>query len=637
MNKNLDNPLQNLFFGKDDAESDSSQGGLLKQGFLQTAAYEAALKGRKQLIIGRKGSGKSAICLMLKARSGNGACVSLVTPDEISGDEIRRFELSGITPEQSKVLVWRYVFVVQIAKYVLYLAKHYLGTESNCPNEIVAVRRFLIDNGEVDDLTIHEKFWRVLERIKLSISLDAFGANATAEIAPSQGIRANTQLDEIEKQLQKALNTLPKDNNRPRLLLLVDQLEKVWTNDRNSDLMVVGLLLASKHISGVFTSDIYPIIFLRLDIYDLLQFQNRDFFRTEEMHIAWDKEALLDLALTRAQASIGLDISSDDLWRNIFPSKVNGKKIEDFIIQHTLMRPREVIQLCNACVDSANANGHNKISENDVIEALRLYSNWKVSDLVSEYQINYPFLSRLFVLFTNTSFLISRQVLEQKLSKISDSLTNQYREYANIFSIDGILSILYGIGFLGVMRRNQATYNHIDSRTIEYYEAQFIIHPAFREALRSTSCIDLIPYQPGLLEANITQVFNEFNTESSARRSAVRHSRGNRSFRFVGYIQEICERIEIVAAKTNLPDEVRDEIRRNLKVIRADADRIRYEENEMDIYEFSNRILRFFTNLESRISENQFFEEVKNKELKYAISSALSELNKGLTYGEYLE
>jgi hypothetical protein len=45
-----DDALWNLFFGKDDAESDSAAGGLLRQGFLQTAAYEAALRGRKSLI-----------------------------------------------------------------------------------------------------------------------------------------------------------------------------------------------------------------------------------------------------------------------------------------------------------------------------------------------------------------------------------------------------------------------------------------------------------------------------------------------------------------------------------------------------------------------------------------------------------
>lgn len=97
--------LKKLYFGKDDAESDFAKGGLLRAGFLRTTAFEEALSGTKSLIIGRKGSGKSAICLMLQAALSDEKRVSLVTPDEISADEIRRFQLPGIQPSQSKQLI----------------------------------------------------------------------------------------------------------------------------------------------------------------------------------------------------------------------------------------------------------------------------------------------------------------------------------------------------------------------------------------------------------------------------------------------------------------------------------------------------------------------------------------------------
>ncbi len=627
--------IWNLFFGKDDAESDNAEGGLLKQGFLQTTAYEAALNGRKSLIIGRKGSGKSAICLMLKARSGNGECVSLVTPDEISADEIRRFELTGITPEQSKVLVWRYVFAVQIAKYVLALAQHYFETEGDYPDEIKAVRRFLIDNGEVDDLRIHEKFWRVLERIKVSISLEAFGAKASTEIAPSPGLRANSQVDEIEKRIKIALDSIPRVGNRKKLILLVDQVEKVWSNDRNSDLMVIGLLLASKHISNSFTENVNCIVFLRLDIYDLLQFQNRDYFRTDEIHIAWDANALLDLAHSRSRASIGVEFDSNLLWQSLFPRRINGKSITEFIVQHTLMRPREIIQLCNACVDAAQKNGHTRIQESDVQEAVRLYSNWKVSDLVNEYQINYPFISRIFVLFTNTSFIIYRQILAQKLNQINKALCNQYKEYSpDVFSLNGVLTILYSIGFLGVIRNEQTTYVYNDPGTIEYYEMQFVIHPAFREALRSTSSVDLVPYE---FNANIAQIKNESSIGLSPRRGSIKAIRGSRGFLLVQYVIEMCERIEMVVAKSNLPEEVRNEVRQNLRSVSTDAENIRYANDEIYIYELSQRVLRFFTNFRRKLRESQLFEDKHNKELEYAVESFVRELERGLVDGEFRE
>jgi hypothetical protein len=639
--------LWNLFFGKDDAESDSAAGGLLRQGFLQTAAYEAALRGRKSLIIGRKGSGKSAICLMLKAKSDDGECVSLVTPDEISADEIRRFELAGITPEQSKVLVWRYVFAVQIAKYVLALSRCYFDTDAKLPEEIRAIRRFLIDNGEVDDLKIHEKFWRVLERIKVSISLEAFGTKLVTEMAPSPGIRANSQLDEIEKQIKIALEILPNKSKRPKLLLLVDQIEKVWSNDRNSDLMVIGLLLASKHTSNAFQrkddkgkdiKDVNCIVFLRLDIYDLLSFQNRDYFRGEEMHIAWDVNALVNLVVARAEASIGVKLPSDSLWKNLFPKKVNDKTITDFIVQHTLMRPREIIQLCNACVDAAQKNGHNCIEEEDVHEAVRLYSNWKVSDLVNEYQINYPFLSRLFVLFTNTSFLVSRNIFDQKLSKLIDALSNQYKEFSHVFSLDSILSILYSIGFLGVIRNEQTTFVYNDPGTIEYYETQFVIHPAFREALRSTSSVDLIQYEPTLFDASLSRIQSEISGGFSSRRGSIKGVRGGSAYRLVNYVQEMCERIEMATVTSGLPEEVRAEVRRNLRSVNADAEKaLNVDNSEITIHDLPQRSLKFFSNLKLKLRDSQLLDDDRNTELSYALESAIEELQRGLIYGESLE
>ena len=88
--------VERLFFGRDDAESDLTDG-LLREGFLPTYAYEMALSGRKSLIIGRKGSGKSAICRQLAAEGGYPGSTALITPDDAAGDEIRRFELQGVT------------------------------------------------------------------------------------------------------------------------------------------------------------------------------------------------------------------------------------------------------------------------------------------------------------------------------------------------------------------------------------------------------------------------------------------------------------------------------------------------------------------------------------------------------------
>ena len=198
--------FSSLYFGKDDAESDIAPGGLLREGFIHTSAYMAAQSGKKSLIIGRKGSGKSAISVALLQQSHPGLKVSLVTPDEISADEIRRFQLVGIPAEQSKALLWRYIFAVQIAKFIVQHSKNH---GRSAPSAVRKLKRFLHDNGETDDFELHEKFWRIIERLKSSISLEAFGAKIALEIqGPTEGIKASNSLDLLERQIEDAVSAL---------------------------------------------------------------------------------------------------------------------------------------------------------------------------------------------------------------------------------------------------------------------------------------------------------------------------------------------------------------------------------------------------------------------------------------------
>ncbi|WP_443071821.1 hypothetical protein [Streptomyces sp. NBC_01477] len=99
--------LANLHFGREDAERDVTEGLLPRGGFPPNAAYRAAVTGRKMLIIGRKGSGKSAVCMQLMADSAYTSGKILVTPDETAGEEIRRFELQGLPGDSAKALIWR--------------------------------------------------------------------------------------------------------------------------------------------------------------------------------------------------------------------------------------------------------------------------------------------------------------------------------------------------------------------------------------------------------------------------------------------------------------------------------------------------------------------------------------------------
>jgi energy-coupling factor transporter ATP-binding protein EcfA2 len=474
--------LSQLYFGRDDAESDLAEG-LLKAGFLRTAAFDAALSGRKRLIIGRKGSGKSAICMTIAAATSQEYEASVVVPDEISLDELRSYELSGLASETSKSLFWRYMLATQVAKYVVAHA-HSMHRKS-VPSSVEILRKFLLDNGEVIDPRSHKKFWSSIQRLQ-SLSFGAFGASVSIGFgAPNDGLKTSSQLEAIESQVLTCLNDLACPGSHPRLVLLVDQLELVWSNDPQSDALVSGLLLASKHVARTF-SGIKCVVFVRTDIYESLRLPERDKFRGDEMHLDWTPARLADMALARARASIAQDISFSELWGRVFPATINNESTANYLISLTLGRPRDLIQLANLSRDTAEKNGNATVTDRDVGEAEVQFSQWKLRDLADEYKVRYPYLADLFVLFQNSEYIFYRPEIESRIGNFQQTLHRRFPDYTADLTIDSVIEHLYEVSFLGTRRGADISYSYQDPSPVGPDDHEFHIHPCFRHALRST-------------------------------------------------------------------------------------------------------------------------------------------------------
>jgi hypothetical protein len=558
------NDLRQLYFGRDDAESDIAEGGLLHAGFLRTAAFRAVESGRKQLIIGRKGSGKSAICVTLAATND---AVSLITPDEISADEIQKFELAGINVQQSKAIIWRYILMVQIAKFVVAHAREH----AKQPASVQALRKFLLANGEADDHRWHEKFWKVIQRLRASLSLEAFGAKVALDAGsmPSEGIRASGQVEIVEKHVLLALTDLKCPGTHRRPVLLIDQVEKVWSNDRDSEVMVAGLLQAAKHVQAKLRG-VRCVVFLRTDIYDILQFPDKDKLHGDEMRIDWKPEGLFNVALLRASASLGREVTDSELFGRLFPSAVQGVMTNDYLANRTLLRPRDMIQFCNLCRDTAEKNGHTTVTASDVVEAEVQYSLWKLQDLANEYLVNYPFLGELFVLFQNSGYLVSRKMIEDRVASLQHALLRRYPDHFDVIRTPRIIDILFGIGFLGVRRNHRFEYAYSTEKPIETHETEFCIHPGFREALRATTAANIHAYSPSesvsaaMLPAGIVALMSHGGR--------LPRTYGDADLQLLASIVGTGDNILRQLGRADIPPELAAEIREQLLKMRDDAD-----------------------------------------------------------------
>jgi hypothetical protein len=240
--------------------------------------------------------------------------------------------------------------------------------------------------------------------------------------------------------------------------------------------MVVGLLRAARLLSSAFTG-VACVVFLRSDIYDMLQFFDKDKLHGEEMRVDWTEERLVQMILTRAQASLGRTIPPEYLWGNLFPASVAGVASQEYIVTHTLMRPRDIIHLCNLCRDTAEQNGHTSIVESDVLYAIVQYSQWKLQDLIIEYRVNYPFLNGLMGIFQDSGYIILRDGLERRFALIHETLRSRYPEHVNTLTPQGVIDVLFDVGFLGVRRSQIVTFGYMQNATIQPTDSEYFIHP----------------------------------------------------------------------------------------------------------------------------------------------------------------
>jgi len=566
--------LARLHFGREDAERDVTEGLLLRGGFLPNAAYRAALSGRKMLIIGRKGSGKSAVCMQLMADGGEQhAGRVLVTPDEAAGEEIRRFELQGLPGDSAKALIWRYVFAVHAARHLVSHATHAHGKKA--PDSVKALARFLKQNGEsAGGERLVDRLAQGARGLQTSLSLEAFGVKAGLDVAqaPSEGAQAARQLEVVEGGVARAFADLGCDGGvHGPLLLMVDQLELVWSAEADSISMVIGLLLAAKHGAGLYGRSVRFLLFLRADIYDSLAFGEGDKFRGDELRIAWTEQALRDLALARARASAGVEVTEERLWGEVFPPVVDGEETPAYLFRRCLPRPRDAIQFLNLCQETAWLfSGRDRITEADVLEASRQFSQWKLKDLGLEYLVAHPFLRNLFPLFQNNGYVVTRAALGTRFEAAAGSLHPLFPAYADALTLPGVVDVLYSVGFLGVRRGNDVVFVGDDDLPVQPHEKEFHVHPCFRAALNATSAIDLRHYEPHDTYAQVA--LDTHVAQSTFGLGSVGNTVSNRDDRLVGELRRSCHSILAQTGRAvGLAQDARDEISQRISRVLDDV------------------------------------------------------------------
>jgi hypothetical protein len=378
--------LRDIDLGSIDAESDHR----LDEYFVRTPYVDSAVQGRHTLFLGRKGSGKSALFSqlprLLDAAATNGQLVIPITPDQYAWARLRDYREQGILSEQAHTNVWKLTLLLEVAAQLATLDRQW---SPSAQTAIDTLRGFLDTNYGSTKPGLRKTAASVLKGLKgFNFSAFGFGAGFEREMA-DQPITPTI--------VQSLFDVMAPAFKEHGILAALDRLDDSWDGSDEARSLLVGLLKASKEINdrhgwSAKRRGLRVLVFLRSDIYDTLQFDDKDKHRPLEQHITWSFLQLHELVTRRLPDGVEIAdlFEAGDMRGSITPFS--------YIVRRTFLRPREVLQFLDECIQQAGPDAA-QISKDNVREAEAKYSRWKVADLKQEYAKVFPGFDQLIECF----------------------------------------------------------------------------------------------------------------------------------------------------------------------------------------------------------------------------------------------
>ena len=483
--------LANLNIGASAAENEFRSLGAY---FVQTDGFRRARRGDSRLVIGRKGAGKSALFFQIRdsIRQEAGSLVVDLKPDGFKllklKEAVLRF-LSDGSLDHTITAFWEYLLLIEVSSAlldtdrILHMRDH----------RLFEPYRRLANAVQSDTLELagdfSERVGELIERMADRF-VDKYGEEKDQRLRTGE-VTELVHFHDIHELVEALEAYVPLKNN---LWILFDNIDKGWPPHgiENNDVRIVRALLEAtrkleRNIRRA-AGKMHTIVFLRNDVFEILIDQTIDRGKESRVLLDWDDPDLLRELLRRRIANsekseLGA-LSFEQMWPRVAATHIRGEESSQFLIDRSLMRPRNLIDLVSHCIGYAINLGHEKVETEDLLKGLKAYSNDLVSDFDLEIRDVYPNAEQILY-----EFIGARSILS--LDEVVELLINGNVEAQEVVDF---IEVLLWYGFLGLLDKegeprfiysynyNMALLRGVHKRMVDEH-IRYVINPAFWEGL----------------------------------------------------------------------------------------------------------------------------------------------------------
>lgn len=378
-------------FGGIDADADE----LLRDAFKDHPAYQDARAHRRFVIVGRKGSGKTAIFKKLITERSATTFSYGHTFDDYPWHHHDLQAQVGVPEERRYIHSWKYLILVSLSKILL-------NQDQSQPwNEASAEAGERLESFIVDSYGSRDPDLRQLFSPNKELQIKGTFKAPFLEVA-GERVRINdlpTHIQELNSAISDSvLVTLNPDCD---YFVCFDQLDLGFNvEDPTYSQRLTGLILAARELSqgakerGTRMS---VVVFLRDDIYELLQFEDKN--KITENHlssISWSQNEGDFTLKSLMERRFSVVLEDEVTWEMAFDEekRMPGRQTKyAHICDRTFLRPRDMIKFCNEILISHKDRVHREpelVRNEDIHGAKDRYSGYLLRELEDEIHKHVP-------------------------------------------------------------------------------------------------------------------------------------------------------------------------------------------------------------------------------------------------------
>jgi hypothetical protein len=490
------------------------------------------------ILIGRTGSGKSAIICQLPDLEEH---VIRIRPESLAltytanSNILVFFTEAGVKLDIFYRLLWRHIFCVEILK------ERFQITSEEKKKSFLDYLWTLVPKNKKNEAALNylrtwgESFWKDTEyRVKevttklekdLTASLEGeipkigkmtVGAARmlTEEqkgdvVHRAQEVVNNVQIRELSN-VMDLMNEILSKNSQQKYFITIDKLDEDWVEDPIRFKLIRALIETSVDFYSSI-ENVKIIIALRSDLLDRVFRYTRDSgfqeekIRTSCLDITWTQNQLREVLDSRINLLVRDQYTKEQVtYKDVLPEKIGKEQTIDYMIERTLMRPRDIIQFFNACIKQSD--GKTTISQKAFVQAEGTYSRERLRALFDEWYGLYPNLDHLYLLLRGREnvFILENlseaelidnylEILTSGQGKPGIDLEMTKMAFENQMDIDtyrrNLVNIFYKVSLVGLRIENGTpiSWSHLGGTSVSIAEisetTRIYIHKTFYRVL----------------------------------------------------------------------------------------------------------------------------------------------------------